>query len=43
MSDRTPDLGDVFAALPAPYLLLTPDLTIAMASDAFLRASGSTR
>ncbi|WBS04168.1 PAS domain-containing protein [Pseudoduganella sp. SL102] len=40
MSDRTPDPAAVFGALPAPYVLLTPDFTIVLASDAFLRANG---
>ncbi|WP_165390776.1 ATP-binding protein [Pseudoduganella lutea] len=43
MSDRTPDPGAVFGALPAPYVLLTPDFTIVLASDAFLRANGYER
>ncbi len=43
MSDRTPDLGIVFNALPAPYLLLAADFTIVQATDAYLRANGTTR
>ena len=43
MSDRPPDPDAVFGALPAPYVLLTPDFTIVQASDAFLRANGFER
>jgi two-component system sensor kinase FixL len=34
-----PDFQAIFQALPGPYLILSPDLTIAAASDAYLRAT----
>ncbi|WP_338771237.1 ATP-binding protein [Massilia sp. METH4] len=43
MSDRTPDLATVFGGLPAPYLLLAPDFTIVEATNAYVRANGTTR
>jgi len=42
MSDRIPDLGAVIGALPAPYLLLAADFTIVQASNAYVRANGTT-
>ncbi|MEX2290537.1 MAG: SpoIIE family protein phosphatase [Mycobacteriales bacterium] len=37
------DYAALFAALPTPYLVLTPDLVIAEANDAYLAAVGRTR
>src|SRR5918993_367825 len=37
-----PDWGGVFAAAPAPLLLLTPDLVVLHASDEWLAATGTT-
>jgi PAS domain S-box-containing protein len=38
-----PDLGAVFAALPASYVLLAPDFAVLAVNDAYLRAVGMTR
>lgn len=39
----TPDFRALFEAAPGLYLVLTPDLTIVAASDAYLRATMTTR
>ncbi|AVR95725.1 hybrid sensor histidine kinase/response regulator [Pseudoduganella armeniaca] len=38
-----PDYRHVFEATPTPYLLLTPDFTIAAVNDAYLRATATVR
>ncbi|SHL56152.1 PAS domain-containing protein [Hymenobacter psychrotolerans] len=43
MPDTFPVLLPVFNALPDAYLLLTPDLTIEAATDAYLALSGTAR
>ena len=35
---RSPDFRSLFESAPGLYLVLTPDLTIVAASDAYLRA-----
>jgi serine phosphatase RsbU (regulator of sigma subunit) len=37
------DFAAVFGAMPTPYLLMTPDLVIAEANDAYLATTGRTR
>ena len=39
MIDRAPDFQRLFEAVPGLYLVLTPDLTIVAASDAYLHAA----
>ncbi|MDL2357985.1 MAG: ATP-binding protein [Pseudomonadota bacterium] len=39
----TPDFRALFAATPAPYLVLRPDFTIVAVNDAYLRAALCTR
>jgi PAS domain-containing protein len=42
-SPTPPDFAQLFAAAPGLYLVLTPDLTIVGASDAYLRATMTER
>jgi PAS domain-containing protein len=40
---RTPDFRQLFESVPGLYLILTPDLRIVAASDAYLRATMTRR
>src|SRR6266852_1092900 len=42
-ADSGPDFRTLFESAPAPYIVLTPDLTIVAVSDAYLRATMTTR
>ena len=41
--DTAPDFRKLFGAVPGLYLVLSPDLTIVAASDAYLRATMTRR
>lgn len=41
--DGEPDYSKLFCATPAPYLVITPDLTIVAVNDAYLRATRTKR
>ena len=43
MTDETPDFRALFEGAPGLYLVLAPDLTIVGVSEAYLRATMTTR